>query len=428
MKKALLFILILTSVLPASAANKLTAMQRRMMDLHECYTDSLTRLKAELDSVRAYRDSTWYEQQMQGQYYQLFVPSTFFHSIAQQRMGYSELSQEEQQVGNALYLLYMQHPELISLTEKQLSSRSMKTEDIIIETETQGIELPQVEAVDVITPVTSDPVEVVIQKPKMWSRSGDFYLQLLQNYFSNNWYKGGESNYAMVGRITLQANYNNLWGLKWDNKLEMKLGMQNNRTDSIHKIKSSEDLLRFTSKLGKQATGRWYYMLQLIATTQFTHGYKANDRKVYSDFLAPLDLALSVGLDYKLDTKNGKLKGTVNVSPLAVNYKYVRHVDLAKSFGLDEGTRYKIDLGSQFTLDAEWQVVKDFKWKSRLYGFTSYKRALIEWENTFSFQFNKYIACNLFVYPRFDDSVKPDDEYGHWQLREYASLGFTLSL
>lgn len=64
------------------------------------------------------------------------------------------------------------------------------------------------------------------------------------------------------------------------------------------------------------------------------------------------------------------------------------------------------------------------KWKTRLYGYTTYERTEVEWENTFTFQFNKYISTNIFIYPRFDDgsSVRHDD-YGYWQFKEYASIG-----
>ena len=45
----------------------------------------------------------------------------------------------------------------------------------------------------------------------------------------------------------------------------------------------------------------------------------------------------------------------------------------------------------------------------------------------FFFQFNKYISSNVFVYPRFDDGAKRDKDHGYWQLKEYASIGFTYS-
>jgi len=77
-----------------------------------------------------------------------------------------------------------------------------------------------------------------------------------------------------------------------------------------------------------------------------------------------------------------------------------------------------------FTADLEWKFSESISWKSRLYGFSSYHRAELEWENTFTFKFNKYISSNIFIYPRFDDHTTRDGHHGYWQFKEYASLGF----
>ena len=124
-------------------------------------------------------------------------------------------------------------------------------------------------------------------------------------------------------------------------------------------------------------------------------------------------------------TKNKKLNGTVNLSPLAVNYRYVDRLALASSYGLEEGKHSLIDLGSQVTADVTWKINDVVSWKSRLYAFTSYKRTEIEWENTFSLRVSKYISANLFLFPRFDDSGKKDDDLGYLQFKEYSSIGFT---
>ena len=281
------------------------------------------------------------------------------------------------------------------------------------------------------------PVTVVVKKPNFWTYKGDGYLQFLQNYVSGNWYKGGESNYSMLSSLTLEANYDNKSKWKWDNKLEMKLGFQTSRSDSINRFKANEDLIRLTSKLGLQATKHWYYTLQLLAYTQFTRGLKSNDRRTYSDFMSPFNLNVGLGMDYKLEWLNKKLTGTVNISPLAVNYRYVDRRIFRKNdtenqwfpsrHGLEDQRHSLTDFGSQFTIDLLWKIAENIKWKTRMYGFTSYKRVQYEWENTFTFQFNKYISSNIFVYPRFDDNTARDGHHGYWQFKEYVSIGFNYS-
>ena len=228
----------------------------------------------------------------------------------------------------------------------------------------------------------------------------------------------------MVGSLTLEANYDNKNKWKWDNKLEMKLGFLRSRSDSVHKFKSNEDLIRLTSKVGLEAAKNWYYTLQLLAYTQFTQGLKTNDPKTYSDFMSPFNLNLGLGMDYKVESKNKKLTGSINFSPLALNYRYVDRIDLGPSYGLKEGNRSLLDFGSQVTADLVWKMNDVVTWKTRFYAFTSYKRTEIEWENTFALQVSKYISANLFLYPRFDDAGKRDSDLGYWQFKEYSSIGF----
>ena len=363
-----------------------------------------------------------------GRYFRLFAPTTFYHNIANK-----SLSIEPDQTSNdpvaeaidaALLHIYLNRPDLVNTTETELQETGNVRADV-----NQPIK-NQVKLVEKVEPPVIDmpddvPTEIMIQKPKFWTKKGDGYLQFMQNFVSDNWYKGGESNYSMVGALTLEANYDNRNKWKWDNKLEMKLGFMHTRSDSVHKFKSNEDLIRYTSKVGLEAAKNWYYTLQLLAYTQFTRGLKANDLNTYSDFMSPFNLNLGLGMDYKVATKDKRLTGTVNLSPLAVNYRYVDRLDLATSYGLDEGKHSLVDFGSQVTADVTWKINDVVSWKSRLYAFTSYKRAEIEWENTFTLRVSKYISANLFLFPRFDDSGVKDDDLGYLQFKEYSSIGFT---
>ena len=275
--------------------------------------------------------------------------------------------------------------------------------------------------------VDAAPMDIVITRPNFWTIGGDYYLQFLQNYVSDNWYKGGESNYSVLGRVTMFANYNNKQKIKWDNKVEMRLGYQTSKGDTVHTLKTSDDMIRYTGKLGLQASRKWYYTIQLIGQTQFTHGYKSNDKTVYSDFFSPFNLNLSVGMDYNVDWFNHRLKGSAHLAPLAFNWKYVGRASLATRYGLDEGKHGMTDYGSECTFDLSWQIADNIKWKTRLWGYTTYKRAEIEWENTITFQFNRYISTNIFLYPRFDDGVKRKDDDSYWQFKEFMSVGFSYS-
>lgn len=423
-KFGLLVLAFLSALSPVSAQRKLKKVapgEASKNRLAEIYVDSLLMCRQRIDSMKM--DSG------DSRYAQLFTPLTFYHGPAARMLRLKPQDGVKDSLGTmldqTLMEVYLKRPDLVRNTESHLKevgaplaaqSKPMKNHpDIVEQVAPKAIE------------VDAAPMDIVIIRPNFWTIGGDYYLQFLQNYVSDNWYKGGESNYSVLGRVTMFANYNNKQKVKWDNKVEMRLGYQTSKGDTVHTLKTSDDMIRYTGKLGLQASRKWYYTIQLIGQTQFTHGYKSNDKKVYSDFFSPFNLNLSVGMDYNVDWFHHRLKGSAHLAPLAFNWKYVGRADLATRYGLDEGKHGMTDYGSECTFDLAWQIADNIKWKTRLWGYTTYKRAEIEWENTISFQFNRYISTNIFLYPRFDDGVKRKDDDSYWQFKEFMSVGFSYS-
>ena len=371
------------------------------------------------------------------QSFRLFSPLTFYESIAKEAFDLSgDAAKAYAQSRKADYLspqftdavllrVYLKRPELVLNRETTLHSVApeAKTTPVVIKSNAGLVEK---ESQTPIEP-ESGPINVVVTKPNFWTFKGDYFLQFLQNYVSGNWYKGGESNYSMVSAVTLQLNYNNKQKVKFDNKLELKLGFVTSPSDTLHSLKTSEDLIRYTSKLGLQASKRWYYTLQLVAYTQFLRAYKNNNSNAASDFMSPFNANLSLGMDYNVDWFKGRLKGSIHLAPLAYNFRYVDRLGIATRYGLEPDSHTLHDYGSEFTVDLMWKIAEPISWQTRLYGYTTYKRAEVEWENTFTFQFNKFISSKLFVYPRFDDGAARDDKHGYLQMREFVSIGFSYS-
>lgn len=389
-------------------------------ELTKNYLDSLEVSRLRVDSMQWKADDIRYSQ--------LFTPLVFYHSPANRflRMNPDGVPADSLDLAldKALMNVYLNRPDLVRNHESRL--------DVVGAPIPEGA--PRKSKLDIVEEVAPKPIEIeatpmniYVKKPNFWTLKGDYYLQFLQNYVSDNWYKGGESNYSMLGSVTMQANYNNKQKVKWDNKLELRLGYQTSKGDTLHKYKTSEDLIRYTGKLGLQATKKWYYTLQVIAQTQFTKTLKSNDKFVYSDFMSPFKLNLSVGMDYTVDWLNHRLKGSTHIAPLAFNWKYVGRSSLSTRYGLEEGQHGMTDYGSEFTVDLNWQIADNIRWKTRLYGYTTYKRAELEWENTITFQFNKYISTNIFLYPRFDDGASRKEGDSYWQFKEFASVGFSYS-
>lgn len=392
------------------------------------YVDSLKAYKVKADTLRLYADTSLVRPVPDSRFSLLFSPFTYYSSAIRRSMVLGEDGMDgiDEAVGSVLIDAYLKCPDCVEFTDMELAEAGELHEEITkplrhkVEYATDSEDVPEVHP-DV-------PLEIVVAKPNFWTFSGDYYLQFLQNFVSGNWYKGGESDYSMLSSVTLQANYNNKQKVKFENKLELKLGLLTSRGDTLHSVRTSEDLIRYTGKLGLQATKNWYYTLQLIAQTQFMRGYKSNDAKVYSDILSPLNLNFSLGMSYNVDVFKGRLKGSIQLAPLAYNFKYVGRRELAADNGLEAGRHTKNEFGSGCTFDLNWTFSDLIKWKTRLYAYTTYKRMQMEWENTVTFQFNKYLSSNLFVYPRFDDSTaNKDASLGYWQFKEYLSIGFAYS-
>ena len=361
--------------------------------------------------------------------FKLFSPLKYYPSVTKDIMNQDSASQSLED--RILLDMYLKHPELVESPEE------VKKRDILL---TEPDTPPTLSLTDTVhtaplpatLPLThpSAPLEpFYVTKPHFWTFMGDYYLQFMQNHVSDNWYQRGSKSYSMLGAVTLQYNYDNARKLKFNNKLEMRLGFQTTSADTVNKFKTSEDLLRYTGRFDLQAHKKWYYALQVLAYTQFSKGLKDNDEKVYSDFMSPFTLNVSLGMDYMVETKNKRLKGIIHLAPLAFNFKYVDRKALAKANGITTDHHTVEDFGSQTTIELEWKPIDNVSWKSRFYAYTTYHKLLIEWENTISLKFNKYLSTNLFLYPRFDDSVAPI-EPGHTliQFQEFFSLGFSYSM
>ena len=129
-----------------------------------------------------------------------------------------------------------------------------------------------------------------------WLWGGDASLSFAATSLSN-WVAGGEDQIGVRPVINLFANYKE--GKRtFENYATFAYGML--KTGERKAVKS-DDRLHYTSKLGRQISPKWAYTSAILARTQFTPGYNYSGDKItekVSDFLAPINLYLAVGLDY----------------------------------------------------------------------------------------------------------------------------------
>ena len=329
-------------------------------------------------------------------------------------------------VNDALASMYVNRPEIVVQTDSQVEQAGTLRDDVHGSLTTDTKLSDKVVTVDLGAEM-NEGVVLVTRKPNFWKFSGSGSLQFTQNYFSENWYQGGENNYAFLGLLTLNANYDNKQNVQWENRLEARLGFQTtSESETRRSMKPTDNLLRLTTKLGYKAYKTLFYTMQVQAYTQIVPLYESNSDVIRTNFLSPLNLTVSVGLDYKFQTNNNNFRGNVYLAPCAYNMRYVSNIDLATKHGIEAGHHAYHNFGPSITVNAYWQILKNLSWNARMYWISNFTYTNIEWENTFNFTINKYLSAKLFVYPKFDDSsARYKSEGGSFfMMKEWLSLGF----
>ena len=133
-------------------------------------------------------------------------------------------------------------------------------------------------------------------------------------------------------------------------------------------------------------------------------------------------LNVGLGMDYKY-TKGG-CNLSVMVNPLNYSLYAVAsdRVDPTR-FNIKEGHKTENEFGSRLEANISWKIIPMLLWESRFTYTTDYKKVVSEWENTFTFAFNKYLSTKLFVHGRFDDGVAREPDRSYFQLQELLSFG-----
>lgn len=446
MDKRKIAFLLLTLVACVVQARKLkkelvldTLMQQRIV---KHYSDVLQKMVAEYDSTKVLPT----EDVVNPYYYRLFVQGTLYKKPIQQAMAITwkpvlpgrknqmlSLNKEKDttlilnsEINKVLMNTYVHYPQLITLTETNLQKEGGIRDDI-----RQAIKY-ETKLSDKTAPMDLDAdvgaVAVIAKKPNFWTFKGFTSFDFTQNYVSENWYKGGEDNYSMLGKLELRANYNNKQKLNWENFLEVKLGFRTNKSDKEHKLRTTDDLLRLTTTLGYKAAKSWDYTFRVQLNTQMYPSYRSNSNVVASDFMSPFNSVFSLGMRYTLSLK--RFWCEANLSPISYNFRSVARDALAGQHGLKPKKTTYNHFGPNVTIKHNWTIWKNISWESRMYWFSNLDMTTIEWENTVRFKINKYLKTTMFIYPRIDDSsknYKNKDTGKYFMLVENLSLGLEYS-
>ena len=382
-------------------------------------------------------------------YFRLFLPFTFYYSpmariskldwkpsYVNDTISESELNEKllpidkqtfqtfertNNAVDCALLAAYVECPNRIVLTEDEVMEKKVFRDDIEGEISSKPSVTKLIKKKSI---AFNEEAGVVIHKPNWWVTSGSGSLSFSQNSISRNWYKGGESSNSFLINLLLKANYNDKEKVEWENLLEIKTNINSAPSDTVHKFLVTSDQLRLYSKLGVKAISKWYYTISTELKTQIYNSYGTNSKDLKSAFLAPLDWATSIGMDYKLE--KSKFKLSVFLAPFTHSMRYVGNSKVNEvSYGLEEGASVKHSFGSQVQTNFEWTIISSIKLRSRLDYLTSYEWIRAEWENNIDFILTRFLSAKLYVLARYDDSTKPTVGDNYFQATE--TLGFGLN-
>ena len=253
-------------------------------------------------------------------------------------------------------------------------------------------------------------------------------LQFSQAYVSKNWYQGGNNHLSLLFNFNWNVNLNQVYHPKllFQSAFTYKLGLNTTPQDEVHKYSISEDLLQYNLNTGWKAFQNWYYSLNMLFKTQILRNYEQNSMVRKASFLSPGDFNLGLGMAYSNQNKKKTFQFTATISPLSYNLKtcITDKIDHDK-FNIRQDRKTRSEIGSNGEFNMNWQIASNINYKSRVFLFTDYDYFLSDWENTISFNINKFLSTQIFVHLRYDSSSDRDPDWRQFMMREILSFGLS---
>ncbi len=279
-----------------------------------------------------------------------------------------------------------------------------------------------------------DPEKAVLPKEELqrrhWLHNVGSSLQFSQAYVSKNWYQGGNNHLALLFNFYWNVNLNQVYhpNLLFQSSLSYKLGLNSTPQDEVHSYSISEDVLQYNLNTGLKAFRKWFYSLNLQFKTQMLRNYEQNSMKRKASFLSPGDLNIGLGMAYSFENSKKTLQLTATVSPISYNLKtcITDKIDHAQ-FNIAPHRKSRSEAGSNGEFNMTWKMTPNISYRTRVFLFSDYDYFLSDWENTFSFDINRFLSTQIYVHLRYDTSTDTNTSWRHFMLREVLSFGLSYS-
>lgn len=273
----------------------------------------------------------------------------------------------------------------------------------------------------------SDIARALRDRYNPWYKEADLMLQFTQNYISPNWYKGGNSNFAVLNIARGQINYHKD-RIYWENTGEWRAGITTTPRDSLRKYNVTDDLFRLYSKFGYKIVEKLYASGSVEFNTTLWNVWNENQSTVKTAFLTPMKFYVNAGLDYK---PVNDLSIVFAPATYKLVYAYfgdgdsIRHVDVT-NYGIEAGKQVLSEFGSTLRVQWRYRPFREVGLESDFYLYTNYKSVEIDWEVIAEFYIYRFLSIRLMLHPRFDSSyIAEGDTKPKVQFKELLSVGFS---
>ncbi len=260
------------------------------------------------------------------------------------------------------------------------------------------------------TALADEPGEAAAEteEESPWTFSGLVSQQINQVSFSY-WAQGGENSFASTSLINLNANYKK-GNFAWENRLNLAYGILKIEDTPTRK---NEDRIHFLSKGGREVSPKFSTSFLAEFRTQFAKGYNyPNDSVVVSNFMAPGNLSLSIGMDYKLFEYL-----SIFLSPASGKFTFVLDDEISKSaFGVAEDKNINSEFGALLNIMFKKELFEDVLVESKLTLFNNLldedrsnrKNTDVDWETSINIKINRYITASALFHMLYDhDTLIP---------------------
>lgn len=247
--------------------------------------------------------------------------------------------------------------------------------------------------------------------PSNWEKGGQTAFNFSQISLSN-WSSGGQNSVSFSSYFNVFLNYETPdERVSWNNTLDLGYGLIN---QEHRKTMKSDDKIDFSSQFNRKASNNWSYSSLLNFRSQFAPGYKSpGDTLKISNFLAPANIGISIGMDHKFDENI-----SFYMSPVAGKVILVRDEELSAkgSFGVEPGATIRYEFGGFFRVNFKATLMENIKVNSKLEFFSNYldkpKNFDVNSDTRINMQINQYISANLVIQMLYDEnsSIRIDSD------------------